>query len=559
MSLAAGVANRLYLAAAFPAHRRFQRALRDPAAAQRDVLLRILAENARSQLGLHHGFRDITSVAEFRRRVVPGDYGRIARQVEQVAHGTQGALTSHEVFCFEPTTGSSAASKLVPYTRALLREFSAATLPWIYDLLVHRPALRNGRAYWAVSPPVRANDRTSAGIPIGLQHDSDYFPAIARVLLDRVLGTPRALSRAASIDAARYLTLRALLALPDLAFVSVWNPSFLFLLAESLDEHWTRLLRDLESGQLTLALDERLRRELRRALPAYPLLAAKLRRRFGRRPPEDLSELWTRLTLISCWTEGHARRAQHAMMRRFAGVEVQGKGLLATEGVVSFPLLAAGGCVAAVTSHFLEFVPQSGSDALGVEELETGCTYEVLLTTSGGLYRYRLKDLVRVEGWYHRVPLLSFRGRVDRTSDLAGEKLTPAFADRVLHEATEATGVRAPFVMLAPVWSEPPRYYLFAECGAEAVECLARAVELRLAQSHHYDLCRRLGQLAAVHGVPVHNGERTYERVCLARGQRAGAIKPAALDERLGWEREFAPALHHVEAVAGATGEAGTT
>src|SRR5207253_83294 len=113
----------------------------------------------------------------------------------------------------------------------------------------------------------------------------------------------------------------------------------------------------------------------------------RLRRRFGGRPPEDLGALWPRLALISCWSDGHAQRAIAAMRTRFPRVELQGKGLLATEGVVSFPLLDAGGSIAAVTSHFLEFVEPNGSDARGVEELETGRTYEVLLTTSGGLYR----------------------------------------------------------------------------------------------------------------------------------------------------------------------------
>jgi hypothetical protein len=229
------------------------------------------------------------------------------------------------------------------------------------------------------------------------------------------------------------------------------------------------------------------------------------------------------------------------MRQRFPRVEVQGKGLLATEGVVSIPLFEATGCVAAVASHFLEFVAQGDSDvALGAEELETGRTYEVLLTTSGGLYRYRLMDLVCVTGWYKAVPVLSFRGRIDRTSDVAGEKLSPLFVERVIQDAMAAERVNARFAMLAPAWGEPPCYDLFVECDIADAGRLARAVESRLAASHHYALCRQLGQLGSVREVPVRDGERTYERVCLARGQRAGAIKPASLDERFGWEKEFA-------------------
>lgn len=531
MNIAAGIANRLYMASAARERHRFARAIRDPATAQHDVLMRIVLANAYSAFGRRHGFIGIRSVKDYRARVDVHDYDQLEQDILRTADGTRRVLTNDPVVCFEPTGGSSGPNKLVPYTRALLREFSAATMPWIYDLLQHRPALRNGRAYWAVSPPARRATTTSGGIPIGLEHDSDYFPAFVRALLDSVIGTPRALSRVPDVEAWRYLTLRALLAVPDLALISVWNPSFLTLLADALDEHWVRLLIDLETGGLSVGLTGLMRHELQRALPARPRLAYDLRYQFGPRPPEDLGALWESLTLISCWTDAHAQRALPALARRFPRVEVQGKGLLATEGVVSFPLYEAGGCVAAVTSHFLEFIPHGGAAtiALGVEELEVGGTYEVLLTTSGGLYRYRLKDLVRVEAFHHRTPMLSFQGRADATSDLAGEKLTPMFAERVLQEAATETGVHSSFAMLAPVWDAPPRYDLIVECNSVDADRLAGAVESKLTASHHYALCRRLGQLDGVRAVVVHDAARAYERACLARGQRVGSIKPASL------------------------------
>ena len=42
----------------------------------------------------------------------------------------------------------------------------------------------------------------------------------------------------------------------------------------------------------------------------------------------------------------------------FPGVEIQGKGLLATEGVISIPLMGRPAPVPAVTSHFLEFLDE---------------------------------------------------------------------------------------------------------------------------------------------------------------------------------------------------------
>jgi hypothetical protein len=369
-----------------------------------------------------------------------------------------------------------------------------------------------------------------------MEHDSDFFPPLVRALLDRSLGVPRAVSRIPDLAACRRVTLRALLAMPELAMISVWSPSFLTLLASALDEEWDALLREMESGRLSADLTPELRGELQRALPARPELAAGLRRRFGRRAPGDLGAVWPRLALISCWADGHAARALEGMRRRFPRVEVQGKGLLATEGVVSIPLFHAEAPVAAVTSHYLEFLPAGDADAaLGVHELEPGATYEVVLTTGGGLYRYRLKDRVRVEGRLERTPTLRFVGRADRASDIAGEKLTPELVEHVLARAAAETGIHPPFALLAPAWGEPPRYRLYAQAAPDD----AAAVERILLDAHHDGLCRALGQLNSIEGVAVTEGDRVYERVCTARGQRAGSIKPPALDAGAEWAEAF--------------------
>ena len=541
MSRAAAVANRLLMAGARPAARRFDRASRDPRGAQRAILLRILRENAASAVGRRLGFADIRTEAEYRTRVPVRPYDALEPEIARVAGGEGGILTTAPVVCFEPTGGSTGGTRLIPYTRRLLREFSAATLPWIHDLLSSRPALRRGRAYWAVTPPARGAAATAGGVPIGLDGDGDYFPGLAGLLLERVVGTPRVLAGAPDVERWRRLTLRALLAMDDLAFVSVWSPSFLTLLADALDEAWPALLDDLETGAVSVPLDGELRARAARELPARPGRARALRRRFGGRAPDDLGALWPGLSLISCWTDAHAARMVPGLRARFPGVELQGKGLLATEGVVSFPVMEAGGAVAAVSSHYLEFVPAGSDgggvrerDAAGVADLEVGASYEVLLTTSGGLYRYPLRDVVRVEGWYRSTPVLSFLGRADGTSDLAGEKLSPAFVESVLREAAAAAGATACFAMLAPAPGDPPRYDLLVDCDPAAAERLARAVEDGLQASAPYAVCRRLGQLGPVRPAVVPDAARRYEEACVARGQRIGTVKPMALGTHWG-------------------------
>ncbi len=541
MSALTTLAHLAVAAGAAPARARLSAALRDPAAAQRMLLRRILERGAQSAYGRAHDFHRIRDGRDFAERVPLTDYDTLLPWIERIGAGEARVLTGDSVRFLEPTGGSAGVLKLVPYTSSLLGEFSQATSTWLFDLLAHRPAIGRGPVYWAVTPPGRRPTHTEGGLPIGMEDDAEYFPSALRPLLRHTLAVPASVAATPSVSVSRYLTLRALVGAPDLSMISVWSPSFLTLLAEALDEHFPRLLCDLEHGTLSVALPRPLAARLMRTLSARPALARALRQRFGARPPRDLGLLWQRLVMISCWTSGHAARALGSMRERFPRVEVQGKGLLATEGVVSIPLVGAAAPVAALTSHYLEFLEPGVDRAIPAHRVDVGGTYEVVLTTSGGLYRYRLRDLVRVEGRLHRAPLLSFQGRTDRTSDIAGEKLSVALAERVIDSALRATGIAAMFAMLAPSFGVVPHYRLYVEAAPGEADLLAEVVERELRAAHHYALCRALGQLGPVRGVAVQDGARLYESACLARGQRAGTIKPAALEPEGEWDTVFGP------------------
>ena len=90
--------------------------------------------------------------------------------------------------------------------------------------------------------------------------------------------------------------------------------------------------------------------------------------------------------------------------------------------------------MAAITSHFLEFLDQDHGDQRLVSELHEGREYSVLLTTGGGLWRYKLGDRVRVTGFAKRSPILEFLEKEDCVSDLRGEKLNAAFMARIFTE-----------------------------------------------------------------------------------------------------------------------------
>lgn len=298
---------------------------------------------------------------------------------------------------------------------------------------------------------------------------------------------------------------------------------------------WTQRL--LERALLVATEDLARARDLRLISVWNPTFLTLLVERLGRDP----AELWPELRLISCWTDANAAGPAAQLASLFPNVRVQGKGLLATEGFVSIPLHGAASPALAVRSHVFEFLPDDDAGAPRLaHEIERGRRCTVVLTTGGGLYRYRLDDVVEVTGHIHGCPTLRFIGRL-HVSDWFGEKLHEAFAGEVLRGAFGAFGVMPSFSMLA---CEPElrAYVLYVDAAAsdDVLEQIAARAEAGLRAAFHYDHARRLGQLGPVRIVPVPHAAERYLAAATAAGQRAGDVKPLALDRGGACSRAFA-------------------
>lgn len=525
-------ANTLWLAGCLPEAARFRRATSRVCSEQERLLSHLLRANADTELGRRHGFGTIRTVREYQERVPLATYDDYRPAIDRAAEGSSGVLTRERVRLFEPTSGSSGATKLVPYTASLQQEFQRGIRPWIADLFLHRPELANGQAYWSVSPVTATSQRTTGGIPIGFDDDSSYVGGWQQWLVRAVMAAPASLRQAPDIDRFRYLTLLALVRSSGLRLVSVWHPTFLLWLVERLPEWGDALARDL-------ATDRRRAEVLRAALAAGT-------------PAERHAMLWPRLGLISCWTEANAAGPSARISALFPQARLQGKGLIATEAFISLPLVDQPGSALAVRSHFLEFLDPEGATAgrpYLAHELQQGQRYAVVVSTGGGFYRYQLQDVVEVLGHLRECPLIRFAGRQHHVSDWFGEKLNEAHVAGVLRDVLAGAGVSASFAMLACDDSLPrPGYVLYIETPApdESLASLARDIESSLRESFQYDYACRLGQLAPLRVFRARNAGESYLDAAVRAGQRAGDVKPLALDRRSGWSQilqgRFVPA-----------------
>ena len=178
---------------------------------------------------------------EFQQRVPLSSYDDYEPWVARIRAGEPGVLTHAPVRRLVPTSGSSSAAKLVPYTDALQHEFAAAIGPWVHDLFRSDPALTAGPAFWSVTPKLELPCIESA-VPIGFDEDTEYLGGLWKPLVDAALAVPGSVSRIPGMAAFRHATLLHLLQAPELRLISVWHPSFLSLLLEHMEQGWEELL-----------------------------------------------------------------------------------------------------------------------------------------------------------------------------------------------------------------------------------------------------------------------------------------------------------------------------
>jgi hypothetical protein len=530
MTPSALIANSLWLGASLPGFLRFQRALHHPARAQERLLSYYISRNAETAFGKAHGFGKIQNHRDYSKQVPLVDYDVLQPWIARITAGEPLVLTADPVTHLIPTSGSTGGRKLIPFTAGLQNEVNAAVAPWICDLNLQYPSIGLGSSYWSVTPAVNALEKEPSVIPIGFDVDSSYLGGTRKRIVNALMAVPPEIRLIGDIERFRYATLLCLIRQPDLRLISIWHPSFLTLLLDALTENWDDLLMDVRRGGCKYG--ERLPAALVAGFRPRPSRADQLEQA----DPSNPKSVWPHLQLISCWGDGHAAGALSELKRRFPGVGVQLKGLLATEAFITLPF--RGFSPVAVCSHFFEFLDDDGSVHL-VHDLAEGAEYEVVVTTGGGLYRYRMGDRVKVTGFLSSTPSLKFLGRNGNHSDRCGEKLSEAFVGRAIQEATRSLPEPPCFAMLAPeMISEGVRYTLFIE--GQIDDGLGKRLDAALKQNPHYQYCRKLGQLQELGILEISGaGFETYSAREMLRGRRLGDIKPCPLSPHVDWARHF--------------------
>ena len=513
----------------------FARACRRARQTQAELLHQMLHENRDTWFGRRHDFATIDSPQAFQQRVPPATFDDFAPLVERIAAGEANVLTREPVLLLEPTSGTSGVEKLIPYTAGLRRQFQRGIAAWIADLFYHRPAVRAGRAYWSISPPFGPRRRSAGGLPIGFDEDAAYLGRLEQVALRKLLVAPDDLSRQSNMPAFRLATLRCLLAAEDLALISVWSPTFLTALISWLAEP-EALAKVIQSFANASGSDRHAR--LQSIWQSSASLLEKLRR-----PGRG----WRSSVAGPTPPRGNSSRSCE---NTFQASRFSRKGCWPPKPSCRFRWWTSPEPPWHCARHFSSSRKSPAIAFRLAHQLDRGGRYRVLATTAGGLIAINCATRSKWSAFIINVRCCGFWASAIWCSDLVGEKLAEEHVRTVLSRLPALAQVSPRFQLLVPVIDRPPRYRLYLQVNSPSPDwpaAVQRELQLGLEENPYYRHAVAAGQLAPVEVALLDNdGESAwliYERRCLERGQKAGGIKPAALDRWTGWPDCFAPLL----------------
>ncbi len=531
-----------------PSILRFAKLAQTPALTQEHKLLEILRMNADTEFGARAGFRAIRSMQEYAERVPMMTTADLQPHVSRLMAGEREILTKEPPLFYTRTSGSGGHHKHVPITQQYRKDFQKTVHTALGHLYLRYPRAFSGRALYFVG--TRRFETASDGLDIGTM--SGYNFNALPSLLRSIYAWPYELFEVADLSTRSYLALYLAMVSGTSLIAGIFPAPIVYLLRD-LERNVESFARDFRDGTLHVKSD--LSSAQRAFFSPYIKKRSKVAARLAsaRSLPEITHAAMPSLHLVYCWLTATAGLYVPELRRRLGpDVVLRDAIYAASEAWCSIPMgdEEPGGALA-IESAYYEFIPEAefeteGTRSLHAGEVEVGKRYFLIVTTSAGLYRYILGDVVEVSGFYRATPKIRFVRRQGGVVNLVGENVDEDHVATGIARAAEKLAIDTTwFAWAADTSSTPPRYVMWFESPSqlshEQLQAFAQAVEEAVGKvALDYWRVRNAHLLAplAIEQVPT----GSYERVRRARlrdGSAEAQLKVTALYPNLEVLRAF--------------------
>lgn len=428
-------------------YRAFVAACDAPLRAQAARLRAVLVQAERTDIGRRCGFARIGRIADdaamihaYQDAVPIRTYALMQEDLAAVYAGDWRRLCPSRPVFFAMTAGSTGRFKYIPVTPEFRRELREGSMVFSGAMQACYPAVRARSIQFLVGS---AEGGTSpSGTPQGFASGFNYknFPWLVR----RRFIVPYWVFTIADVEERNYAAGRILVSARRLGALCAISPVNLINLRQTLERQAERLCADLAAGTLEVRGESAVPGTFRtRPDLALAETLRTARQRDGRLPT---ALLFPALEMLVCWRGGNMGYSLDELDTEFGVAGHLEFPISASEGVFAIPdhPNRAGGPLA-ITCNVMEFVRDtpgaSGvTRALRADQLEVGSEYRIVITNSGGLYRYDMEDIVRVTGMASRTPVIEFVSKAGRRTSVSNERLTELDVTHAMQATSRSCG-----------------------------------------------------------------------------------------------------------------------
>lgn len=430
-------------------------------------LLKWIRENADTEFGRAHHFREIHCVTDYQRYVPLSVYDDYREAIQRMYAGETNILTAYPLYCFVRTSGSEGNPKIIPLTREGLSGF----VDRYADLMRYVEGAEGKQVHLSVFPV----------LPDGMDQEMLVSTAAYRYLYEQGILCPeryvggRDLLFSGECGNRMYTKLWTALQEENvLSIQSIFLYDVLLFFAY-LKEHGMEMLSAMETGNIPMGIHipETVKEQLLSVFRPSRRRIEFLQGEFQRGYEHIAPRIWRKLRLVS-GIGGPFFRSREKLLRWYTG-----------DVTWQYFFYGASECLAGYAeelecpyytlmpqSGYYEFLEQDTGKICTMDAVRKDVVYEIVVTNRSGLYRYRLGDLVRIRGFQAGMPVLEILGRKNQVLNVAGEKTDAAMLEWAVLRLSEEWGIRLYDYAVAARESALPMGYLLylePEWGAVAV------------------------------------------------------------------------------------------
>lgn len=517
----------------------FEKATFNPQDEQWNKLKTILERNSNTEYGKKYSFWRINSVKDYQESVKINSHADLKPYLDKMIKGEKNILTHQAPIYYGMTTGSSGTPKLTPITPDYRDEYQTVVHTFLYHAYNAHPKAFLGKALYFNGSAGKI--KTELGVDCGTMSGFNFrnLPKIVQ----KVYALPYEISVIEDSFARFYCMV--LLSIPqDITLMVAITGAPILSFVNALTNETENLLKDLHDGTLNnhLNLTDEERELVKKLHKPNPNLANKLEKIYKLEGQLYPTDVWENLDLIMCWKGSSAGVFINDLNKYFKGISIRDAIYSATEGWCNIPYSddVLGGPLA-ISAHFYEFIEENDetNKILLTHELEVGKKYRILYTTSGGMYRYDIGDILEVTHMYNNTPSVKFVRKVGQSCNIVGELMSVNHVNEAIEKTFNHFNIRAPFYCLVPIYKVPPYYTLLIEfekeISLETKKDFAKFFDNAIREiSVDYDSFREDEQLSQISLSILEKGSLdVFKKQQVRMGADEAQIKPIGLAQNM--------------------------